>query len=37
MAALYRENERQTAELRQQIYELLGMTNEEVLMVLGRR
>ena len=37
LAALYEENERQTDELRQQIYELLGMTHEEVSMVLGRR
>ena len=35
-AALYRENERQRAELGQQVYELLGMTREEVLMILGR-
>ena len=32
----YRENERQRDELEQQIYELLGMTREEVLMILGR-
>jgi hypothetical protein len=35
-AALYRENERQRDELEQQVYELLGMTKEEVLMILGR-
>ena len=35
-AALYRENRHQRAELDQQIYELLGMTREEVLMILGR-
>jgi hypothetical protein len=32
----YRENERQRDELEQQVYELLGMTKEEVLMILGR-
>lgn len=36
-AALRQENRRQRAELDQQILELLGMTKEEVLMVLGRR
>ena len=35
-AALYRENRSQRAELDQQVYELLGMTREEVLMILGR-
>ena len=37
IAALYREKERQRDELHQQVYELLGMTQEEVSMVLGRR
>lgn len=37
MDALYREKERQRDELHQQVYELLGMTQEEVLTVLGRR
>ena len=36
-AALRQENRRQRAELDQQMLELLGMTKEEVLMVLGRR
>jgi len=35
-AALRRENRRQRAELDRQMLELLGMTQEEVLMVLGR-
>lgn len=37
MDVLYREKERQRDELYQRVYELLGMTHEEVLMVLGRR
>ena len=32
----YREIQRQRDELGQQVYELLGMTREEVLMILGR-
>ena len=36
-AALYRENRRERAELDQQVLDLLGMTEEEVLMILGRR
>ena len=36
-AALYRENRSQRAELDQQIYELLGMTKEEVQIALGRQ
>jgi RNA polymerase sigma-70 factor (ECF subfamily) len=35
-AALYRENRSQRAELDQQVLDLLGMTREEVLMILGR-
>ena len=35
-AALHRENRRQRAELDRQMLELLGMTQEEVLIVLGR-
>ena len=34
---LYQENRRQRAELDREILKLLGMTKEEVLMVLGRR
>ena len=36
-AALRQENRRQRAELDQKMLELLGMTQEEVLMVLGRK
>ena len=34
--ALYRENRRKRAELDRQLLDLLGMTKEEVLMILGR-